>query len=73
MIGSYVGDVVRRWTFPLHPRRILVVVANWHRRNCDAAHLASLDDDRLRDIGISRDEIPLVLRGRRLHDGKRPS
>ena len=45
-------------------RRITKHMARSHRSRATARELASLDDRMLRDIGISRGQIPTVAAGR---------
>jgi len=38
-------------------RTVLQTVARWHRQSCERAELASMSDEALKDIGLSRADV----------------
>lgn len=69
-VGSRLGAVLftRQQRFNDAPRHksLFGALAEWRRRRLAAAELTGLSDRELADIGLSRQEIPEVLRrGRR--------
>jgi uncharacterized protein YjiS (DUF1127 family) len=50
------------------PRRLLAAFITWRARQAALAHLKSMSDRELKDIGLSRSQIECAVMGERARD-----